>query len=214
MTLPAEPENASQESQDAESLSSIRVIFWIVPLYVFAFCLLVSPLIEDKFGSVLMGVIKTKNPKLILGFFSLCLLCFVSLIGVAIRSIECAFILSSNPLRAFGMGRYVILVYWIVGFPMNAWYSLPTSKIEAPLESVIEVNDSNCIIDANQMTVYETNIFWWFGFGADAMKEFCTISCLYFFSCVAYEKLLKDGKRYEFEHFIYDVSFGWKGNAY
>jgi hypothetical protein len=138
----------------------------------------------------------------------------VGLAGIAIRSIQCALILHADPFRAFAMGRFILGAYLCVSFPLYLMGEWPADKFEAPLSAVIEANEEMALINVTEVVVHEASFWYWLFFVADVAGEFFTTLSLVLFCGASYRALLKDQHPYEWEHFIYDITFSWKGVRY
>ncbi len=211
-------ENNIRQDSDAEglkaNLDSVRAVFWIVPLYAILVGIFAVTLLSSHSDSVFQTVAKFRNPKLMMFMVTAAGVFAVSLAGISIRSIQCALILHEDPFRAFAMGRFILGMYMSVSVSMYIISEWPKDKFEAPLSAVLEANEEIALINTTEVVVYEVNSWSWLFFLTGAATEFFTTLSLFLFCVASYRVLLKDQRPYEGEHFVYDITFSWKGVRY
>ena len=179
-------ESTSVSAPDPVLLQKVRIIFLIVPLYAAMVGFITISLMLGNAESLESTASLLKHPVYWKYVFIASALFFVGLAGVAIRSIECALALKSNPFKAFAIGRYILFLYLLISFPvfvLSAW----------PIE---------------------LTLFSFLAFVSKIACEFAKTYALVVFSYSAYHFLKGDRPEYDVDNFVFDITFGWKGVGY
>ena len=213
MTEPA----SSQQPDTIEQHGAIRFTFLVVPLYALAVAFYAVDLasaveMPAAAQNLVKGIARVPGASKFMGMAML--LFFLGLAGIAWRSLECARIMPADPYRAFGMGRFILAFYLLVSTPLNLYHSWPRATLEAPLDAVVEANDQVALINVAAVTVFPVNLWTWLNYLAVNGHEFFTVFSLWAFAQATYELMAKGRAPYTFDHFIHDVTFGWKGVKY
>jgi len=189
-SLKTSPSNAEladgsevKESAAEESLGGLRKVFWIVPLYaLFVGFIAVSYAWTQP--NWLLWILK--HPPTYKVFVPAGAIFFVGLLGVSVRSIECARLLRRDPFRAFAMGRFILLLYLLIGFPIHALLEWPPGPLS----------------------------WQWLEGMVGLAKELVSTWALVEFAFATYRILLAQNSEYLLPHFVFDITFGWKGEKY
>jgi hypothetical protein len=221
MTDSASTDSASSRSPDTvEQHGTLRLTFLIVPLYAIAVAFyalqLTSALdavhLPPAAQNLVKGLARVPGAGKFLGLGVL--LFFIGLAGIAWRSLECARIMSTDPFRAFGMGRFILLFYLLVSTPLNLLSSWPKATLQAPLDAVVEANDQVALIKVADVEVSSVNLWTWLMYLAEAGCDFFTVLSLYIFARTTYELLAAGRPAYTTDHFVHDITFGRQGGKY
>lgn len=211
------PAAPSPSPEAVERHGSIRFTFLIVPLYALAVaCVAVNVASDAEMPAAAQnlarGLARVPGVRRFLGMGGL--LFFVGLAGVAWRSLECARIMPTDPYRAFGMGRFILGFYLVVSTPLNLYESWPHATLQAPLQAVVDANDQVALIRIADVTVSPVTTWTWLEYLAVNGHEFFTVFSLCAFAWATYDVMAKGRPPYTFDHFVHDVTFGWKGVKY
>ena len=207
----------SPSPEAVERHGAIRFTFLIVPLYAIAVAFFAVNLASNAempaaAQNLAQGLARSPGARKFMGMGVL--LFFLGLAGIAWRSLECARIMPTDPYRAFGMGRFVLGFYLLVSTPLNLYQSWPSATLQAPLHAVVEANDEVALINVADVTVSPVTTWTWLNYFAVNGHEFFTAFSLCAFAWATYELMAKGRPPYTFDHFVHDVTFGWKGVKY
>lgn len=199
---------------DTKKFENVNAVFWIVPLYVLAIGFLLLHQVFSNYEWVWAEFTRSKNPALIWKRLCAAALVVTALTGIAVRSIECAMLLKTDPFRAFAMGRYIIALYLIISVPLYAYAKFPASVIEAPIDAVTHTTESTLTLDISNVDVWVPGVWGWLWYVADVGGEFAETFGLAAFAFGTYRLLLGKRPPYTLDNFWSDVTFGWKGARY
>lgn len=181
--------------------------FLVIPLYTIMFGLVLVSLIWQNWSS-LGGAAKNVHMWKFAAFV------FVCLIGFSIRSLECAAVISDNPFRAFAMGRYIFGIFLAANLCLTAYSQWPTSRLEASPTAVLRANDTHVLLDATKTSFTEIG---WLDFGVfllDLAFNAVESIAVLLFLVAGYKSLRGAQPEYQWDHFVHDITFGWKGKEY
>jgi hypothetical protein len=180
---------------------------------------LVIPLYTIMIGAMLVGLLwhnweslggAAKNPHI----WKFVALIFVCLVGFSVRSLECAVVITENPYRAFAMGRYIFGLFLAVNLSTAAYTQWPSSKLEAPAGAVLVADQGSILLDAKKTHIRQVGLLdygiYFVNLAFNGLEDFAVL----LFLIAGYKALRGSRAEYIWDHFVYDISFGWTGKAY
>ena len=197
----------SDTEPDSPEESAAIGAFLAIPIYALMIALMILSGIWSNIGS--MGEL-AKNPHA----WKLGALVFVCLAGLAVSALECVIKLRDDPFRAFAMGRYVFGVFLTFNLVLNVYGQWPTSMVQAPFSAVQDINTQSILLDARQVTGNQVGILDFFIFLLSVSFELIEEIAILLFLITGYAAVKGDRKDYDWDNFVHDITFGWKGEQY
>jgi hypothetical protein len=216
---PAAPAPAGEQAGPADARQKLEgavSAFLAVPLYMLAAGLVAASLLVALARESPEAASRFGGPlgKYVLVFY-------VALLGIGVRSLQCVFLLESNPFRAVAMGRYVFGLYLAVSLPFAAYHAWPRAEVTAARRDVFKTSidfrgQAREVLVMDPARASEKRpggldyLRVLFAKGSELVEK---LAILIFLQAV-YRRLKGDQPDYALGHFWHDVTFGWYGAAY
>jgi hypothetical protein len=153
--------------------------------------------------------------------WSLILLFYVALLGVAARSLQCIYLLHYDPFRAVAMGRFIFGIYVLLNLGFTLYSDWPRWEVSAPVSEVMQDTASVggqkrpvLIVERGMAEVKEPGWVDYLVLLASMGSEAAEKNTLIAFLHLVYARLKGQRPGYDLEHFWHDVTFGRHGKEY
>jgi hypothetical protein len=231
-----EPHNAPAEvlsELDQEKLNGTISAFLAVPLYMVSIGLMATSVVAFAAKG---HAIKSAVAKLIAVFY-------VALVGIGIRSLQCIFLLRSNPFKAVAMGRFIFGLYVLVSVGFSLYNDWPRHQLVASMADVQDFTASTSdqpksigvlgplpglhqrtsmsnqrprllAVEASKAEIKEPGWLDYLGMVVTTAADLAEKIALLIFLQLVYLRLKGSKPDYSLDNLLHDITFGWKGTKY
>ncbi len=208
--LPKPPAPWTELSEeDSHHMWGLRGAMLAMPLYMLALLFLIIGLWDSIGMKMNPALIKFAIPMLIV------------LGGISLRSWQSIAWMKTDPYRASAMGKKLFLIFLVLATLDTVISEFPTARFEGPLEAIRteQVNylwstKTLYVVDPDKTVTYEPNLIWFLGYLFTVAHQLIEHIAIYAFIALLYNRLRQGRVEFNWDHFLYEVSWGKYGAKY